>query len=576
MKKLMFSASALVLLAACGGGSTGDDVAGNVADAGSAAVESAEDALAALGNITLRGGDASKAEEALAAMSLTSSGDGRVAFESRDVDGATARFENVSITIPGEEVDETIVGDEDGPQLDLETDFDGGVMSIGVVEFEGLDVTDAGATFSRMTFDGIEIVPNDPEEAEQTDFNVGQFELLNPSPEMAAWVASLMGNGAPAPFPAGDALSFDKMSASDLSFVGDDPDDGTSADMSIASIDFGSAGQNRLGVAALKGLSVDVDDPNEDATFNLRLGSISVAGAQTGIINALSEAAEADVDEDEAAAAILGQLYANPVDPGFDRFELSDLAFEGEGVNFSLPTLDSFVNRRADGEPVGFVTEPYNITLSADPEGGEAGSELAGALGMIGFETIELTGKGKASYDPDADRLTLAAGDNTLELKDGFSMKFGGDFGGYKAYGAALQNLDFAEMAEGGEPDPAFMQDALSALALHGLEIEIDDNSMVDRIFNLVAAQSGEDPQAVRNQAVGMIGMAPMMAGGMGIDMNIVTEATTALTAFLQSPGTLSIKLDPEAPLSAETFAAMEDPSALTKETLGFSMSHSD
>ncbi|MEL6210751.1 MAG: hypothetical protein AAFR44_11355, partial [Pseudomonadota bacterium] len=68
----------------------------------------------------------------------------------------------------------------------------------------------------------------------------------------------------------------------------------------------------------------------------------------------------------------------------------------------------------------------------------------------------------------------------------------------------------------------------------------------------------------------------PMMAGGAGVDMNLVTEATTALSAFLQSPGTLTIKLDPETPLSAEMFASLEDPSSLTKETLGFSMTHSE
>lgn len=571
MKKLMIGASALVLLAACGG-SSDEDVAGNVADAGSAAVRSAEDALSALGNITLRSGDASEAEAALEAMSLASSGQGRVEFVSRDVDGASARFENVSIAIRDREVDETIAGDEDGPRIDFETEFDGGQMRIGVVEFDGLDMTEAGATFARMRLDGIELIPDDPEEAEAANLDIGGFELVNPSPAMSAWVSSLMGNGTPARFPTGEALSFDRMSLSDLSLKAEDPEAGGVADIAIASIDFGDATSNRLGVAALKGLSMDIEDDEDGSAFTLSLASVSLSGAKTGIIDAIATAAESG--DEEAAAAALGQMYSNPVDPGFDRFELSDLAFNGEGVSLSLPKVDSFVRRRGDGEPVGFVTEPYTMTLSADPEGGEAGGDLAGALGMIGFETIEVTGRGKAAYDPDADRLTLKASENLFEVKDGFAIRFGGDIGGYKAYGQALQNIDFAQMADGGEPDPAVMQEALSAIALHGIEIEIDDNSMIDRVFNLVAAQSGEDPQTVRNQAIGMLGMAPMMAGGAGVDMNIVTEATTALSSFLQSSGTLTIKLDPQTPLSAETFAGMEDPSGLTKETLGFSMTH--
>ncbi len=600
MKKLMIGASALVLLTACGGASE-DDVAGNIAEAGSAAVRSAEDALSALGNIKLRRGDASEAEAALAAMSLAGSGDGRVAFESRSVDGDTARFEDVTIAIPARTLDETVAGDEDGPQIDFETDFDGGMMKIGVVEFEGLDMTDAGATFSRMSFDGIEFVPRAPVPAddaepaaqddtdeptdpaepgagadadERVELEIGRFDLINPSPDLSAWVSSIMGNGTPAPLPSAASLSFDRLSLSALDLRADDPAEGNMADISIASIDLGKAAENRLGIFALQGLAMDIEDGAEDTAFTLSLDSLGLSGVKTGAANSFLEAAGSG--DEEAAMAALGQVYANPVDPGFDRFELAGLALNGEGISLALPKVDSLVRRREDGEPVGFVTEPYTLTLSADPEGGEAGGELAGALGMIGFETVEVTGQGKAAYDPDTDRLTLQPGENRMELKDGFALSIGGDIGGYKAYGAAMQAIGLSGLSGGNEPDPAAAQEALSALALHGLEIEIDDNSMVDRVFNLVAAQSGEDPETVRNQAVGMLAMAPMMAGGAGVDMSIVTEATTALTAFLQDPGKLTIKLAPEQPLSAGTFAAMEDPGTLTKETLGFSMQHSN
>ncbi|MEM0986816.1 MAG: hypothetical protein AAGJ32_11250 [Pseudomonadota bacterium] len=571
MKKLMTGVSALVLISACGGASEEDvanEVATRVADASSAAVESAEDALAALGNITLRSGDASKADEALAAMSLASSGDGRVAFNSKSVDGASARFEGVTIAIPEVEVD-------DNEDVDVDTGFSGGVINVETVEFDGLDVTDEGATFSRMAFNKIELVPNDAEAAEQADVDIGTFEIVNPSPQMASWVASLMGNGAPADFPSGEALSFEKMSLADMSLVSDNTEDGTTADVAIASIDFGAAAENRMGIAAIRGVSMDVTDGEDGGTFNVSLASLGVSGAQTGIVGAIANAADGD-DDAEAAEAILGAIYENPVDPGYDRFQLRDLAITGEGVNFSLPSIDNFVQRRDDGQPIGFVTEPYTLTLSADPDGGEAGGELAGQLGMIGFETIELSGKGKSSYDPDTDRLTMEPGDNTIALKDAFEVKFGADLGGYKAYGAAFQNLDLEGMAEEGAPDPTLMQDAVSALSLYGLELEFDDNSMVDRIFNVLAAQSGEDPQAMRTQAIGFLGMAPMMASGAGVDMNIVTEATTAISAFLQSPGTLTIKLDPETPLSAETFEGLDDPSGLTKEILGFSITHTE
>ncbi|MEL6956527.1 MAG: hypothetical protein AAFO88_07795, partial [Pseudomonadota bacterium] len=96
----------------------------------------------------------------------------------------------------------------------------------------------------------------------------------------------------------------------------------------------------------------------------------------------------------------------------------------------------------------------------------------------------------------------------------------------------------------------------------------------VDRAFNLYAAQSGEDPTAVRQQAVSMIQLAPMMAAGAGVDMTIVTEFTTAAAAFLQEPGTLTISLDPQEPLSMATFENIQDPSMITKDMLGLSVTH--
>lgn len=71
-----------------------------------------------------------------------------------------------------------------------------------------------------------------------------------------------------------------------------------------------------------------------------------------------------------------------------------------------------------------------------------------------------------------------------------------------------------------------------------------------------------------------MMSMAPMMAQGSGVDMEIVTELATAVSAFITDPGTLTIKLAPDQPLSMETLSAMEDPSMLTKSYLGFSASH--
>ena len=65
--------------------------------------------------------------------------------------------------------------------------------------------------------------------------------------------------------------------------------------------------------------------------------------------------------------------------------------------------------------------------------------------------------------------------------------------------------------------------------------------------------------------------MAPMMAQGSGGDMALVTEATTALSSFINDGGTLTLKLDPSTPLSVASIMENPDPAAYTKDLLGFS-----
>lgn len=550
MKKLMIGAAAIALLGACG--QRGGDSAEQAAEAGQAAMQSAENALEDLGNVVLRRGDAAEAEAALAAMYLDTAESGRVGFASRDVSGAAASFEDVSIDIPGEDGDA------------------GGSFKAARLELEGLEMTDSGASFSKMKFSGIELVPDDPVDAEEGQLTIDEIELLNPSPALAAWVASLMGDGAPTAFPDASEIGFDAWTMSDLDFNLDSDDDTVA--LSVNAIQIGGVTSDAMAVAHIDGVSIDgVGDG--DTPFAVSLASMTLSGADLSFTQAISDNIE---DEEAMAAALMSALYQNPMDPGFDSYAIDQLNFDAAGLQFVLPSLVTTVERNQAGQPVRFVTPEFTMTLSADPEGGEAGGELAGALGMVGYETVELSSAGVSNYDPDSDTLTFAADQNYLTLKDGFTLRYGGKLEGYNAYASSFANMDFENLVDGGDPDPALMQDALSKLVFHDFELTLVDDSIVDRIFNLVAAQSGEDPEMVRNQAVGVVAMAPMMAGGSGVDVEMITEVTTAISAFLTNPGTLSIKLAPSEPLSMASLAAMEDPSMLTKEYLGLTATHTE
>lgn len=180
---------------------------------------------------------------------------------------------------------------------------------------------------------------------------------------------------------------------------------------------------------------------------------------------------------------------------------------------------------------------------------------------MLGYQELELSGAGYQTYDEASDLTTYKKGENFWELKDGFRIDFGAQYAGAKAMAEADASDDPADM----------LGDTLDNMIIHNMELSIDDDGFMDRAFNAYAAQSGQDPQEIRNQLTGLLAMAPMMAAGSGIDPELLTEASTALSSFVTSPKTLTIKLAPAEPLAMSTLADMEDPSALTKEKLGFS-----
>lgn len=548
----MIGAAALALLAGCGNNNEESivDEAGEVVDeAVKSAERAAEDAVEAV--VKLRKGDPSEAEAALAAMSLAASGDGRVTFDGRDIDGAGAEFSAISIAIPGE--------DED----------DGASITAASLTFEGLDMTEAGATFSEMVLSDIALIPNDPEDAEEGSLNVGTVRLVNPTPELAAWVASLMGEGEPAEFPEASMVGFDLAAIKDLNFQFDDGDSNASfglADFTVSGVD-----EEKMASAVMSGLTFAGTDPTEDMDFTMSLGKFAIQGAKLSLLSVIQENID---NEDEMAAAILETVYANPVEPGYDGVEMTDLSFSGGGIDFAMPSYDVEIERNREGLPVEFTTKPFTMTLSADPAKGEPGAQLGAALGMVGYETVEVSGEGFGKYDPENDIISYDTGRNYLKLKDGFTFSFGGKLEGYSAYAGAFAQMDFEEMIEGGEPDPMLMQEALGKLVLHDMELKFADDSFVDRMFNVAAAQSGEDPAALRQQAVAMVGMGPMMAASSGADMELINEAAQAISSFLQDPKTLTLSLKPQEPLSMATLSAIEDPSQITKAYLGFSASN--
>ncbi len=544
MKYLLTGVLALTLITACNQ---------NDKTAPGGVLAASEFSVDALPKITLRKGDPATAGAALSAFSLSDSGSGRVSFANKEVSGDTAVFTDVTLlsgdtAIPAEALEGMRL--EAGPEG---LTFDGADIKAGKLEFEGLGITDGQANFARMVLTDVTVATDDSAGAPG---KIKSIELVNPSPEMAAWVASLLGKGEPADFPAGEAMSFDLWAMNELAFNIDDAS-GEGAFM-IEKIEMAGLKENSAGLMSMSDLVFDFKDASDGTEFAMKLDSFGVRGIDMKFVDA-ARAASASGSSSELA----NMLQTDPTNPGYDAMSLKGFSLAVAGADFALPALDARVTRDDQGRAIKQVTAPFTMTLAS--QANPAGEQLSAALASLGYEKLELTAAGESLYDPDKDLVTLVKGKNYWALNDGFKMDVSAKYEGAKAMALATQSAGF-------EANPvAGMQEAFSALSIHGLELAFDDNGFFDRALNAYAAQAGSDPAELRTQMSGFLAAAPMMAGSVGIDPAIVTELATALSSFVAEPKTLTIAIAPQTPFKPMDYADPAQLSNLKKDTLGFS-----
>ncbi|MFN7055388.1 hypothetical protein [Hyphomonas sp.] len=471
-------------------------------------------------------------------MSLSSSGEGRVQYTNSNISGDKATFSNVTLSSPALSRDS---GWDEPPVVTAET-----------LEFDGLGMFNGQANFGLMRLNNIRITPA-PDAEDQTSGTIKYIELINPSAETAAWVASLFGQGEPADFPEGAALSFDRWAVGDVNLTVDDAS-GTGR-FTLASFYIASLGLEKSGKVGLSDL-VFTFAGEEESDVNVRLEGFGVSGIDYGLLLAAANSSEDPM-------AISSALQADPSNPGFDAISIRGFKADVAGAAIDLPRMTSAVSRDPQGRATRFKTDPFTISLAArdNPDG----EELAAMLAMLGYEAMQMRIASDQAYDPETDILSLAKDANFIELVDGFRLDFGAKYAGSRALAAASA---FAET----DPD-AVLASVMSDLKFFELSLVLKDNGFFNRALNAYGTMSGEDPQQVRQMMVGALAFAPMFASGTGIDAPVVTELAGALSSFVQDPKTLSIRFAPATPLTPQVLIdASADPSfKLTKETLGFS-----
>ena len=467
------------------------------------------------------GGPSSPASQsALAAFGLEDQG--RVTWENRSESGGVYTFTGLT------------VNDEDG------------ALAVATMTLAQPRLSDAGPIFARLIFEGGTITYPD---------GTARFDQLlvdEPGPDLAeAAAAFFQGRESTSEDDAMVGQRFAELRLTNLS-VEAQTEGGGPLQLTLADLRAQDFDGETLRDFDLSDLSVDSVAPETGDRFSMRLDQVAAEAVALAALNPNSP------------QAMVGALSAG--EGGYDRFAMTGLAIDASGVRITMPELRAETERLGEAVIAGTATMP-SLTVSANPEGGDLGAQFATALTQLGYDQFDFSMVSNTVYDTTHDRVSTR-GDNALRFEDGFEMRFDQSLSGIAAYTAAYA----AWFASNPDPDAAPpMKDILAPLMVERFAIALEDQGLLDRAFAASAAQQGLEPEMMRMQAAGMIGLMSAFAGD-AVPPQILAQTQGALMGFVSAGGTLEIELAPQTPISAAELIGEAGPANL--DAAGLTIRH--
>ncbi|HYE01581.1 MAG TPA: hypothetical protein VEH84_19515 [Alphaproteobacteria bacterium] len=307
-----------------------------------------------------------------------------------------------------------------------------------------------------------------------------------------------------------------------------------------------------------KGIKIAAEDGTvtEIASFAIadfargRLGRYGVDGVTVRAVP------EIDLEVDLAHASVSGldflqildaaqrQERGEAVAPGAHLID--GLAARGVAVRHRGQSLGGFDSLEATGFAVpgpdrplttGFAIKGATIPSAVLPP--EAGAPLK----LLGYETIRLDYEGAARWSPAEKRLTLER--MVLDLADAGRLDISGAVDGFAFDGTAQETM-----------------------TLRDAKLVYADRSLAERLLKMAAAEQGLEPEMLRNVLISQVSL-------QGVGEPALQPLAAAVEAFLRKPGTLTVSVAPQAPLSQADMDALKGlPPAEALAKLGLSVVH--
>lgn len=421
---------------------------------------------------------------------------------------------------------------------------DDGQLTIDKAELVGVHMDGETATFDRADFSGIKIY----DETEDVTITMKTLSIARPTPDMAKAIITSLQNikdldDLDMEVDDADAdMGFGALGMSDMKVSSPD------INMSTDSLMWGEDQDTNLTDFKIKNVAFNLSEKGNDSMTG-SLKSFSVTGIRSDMFDGIPNASKGPM-------GMMGGF--NPLAKMYSTLKMEDLNFNSDAVQITSKGFEGKSTEKGGVTTQRSVGEPFIIRLKDAPKDPQA-KQAYEMVKELGFD--ELVFQSSQTTILDSNKDTVEVKDGFLSMKDGFKLSYNYGASGVKAMTDKIQ-------AANSNQSKTDIQAAMQSMKLNGFQMRLEDQSIVDRGLKLAGKFRGAEPEQVKKELKVALTLAPMMAGGLEGEM--LGEIAGAFGDFVDDGGTLSIVMNPKAPISMTELADYKR-SNLSKADLGFS-----
>ena len=430
---------------------------------------------------------------------------------------------------------------------DLSVKSDDGMMTIDKAELFGVHMDDDIATFDRADFSGMKIY----DEKDDTTVTIDEVSIAKPTPDMARSIIESLESAKDL-----DSINIEEEDL-DLGFgaigvkgfrVKSDEVDGT-----MGQLVWGQDETTRRSDFKVE----DVDFKMEgDEAFTASLDLMSMTDMRADIFGNMPKNTRG------ATSGLMSGL--NPLAKSYDTMKMDNLKIDSRVFSVTSEGFEGKSTEKNGVTTIREVSQPFIIRLKEAPKDAQA-AQIFETIKSLDFDEIVLQSSQTSVLDSNTDKVTVK--DGLISMKDGFNLSYNFEATGATAFLEKVEQMEAnAEARKAATPNYADIMDSIS---INGLQFRLEDKSIVERGIKLASQFRGASPSQVKKEMKVALALAPITAGS-GLERDIAGELSSALSAFIDNGGTLSIVLDPSAPLPVSELADYKG-NNITIEKLGFS-----